>query len=327
MNLRMLIIIGATWCATTATYGADKTALAKDAVADTPVTTTSVTIPVAEPTSPKPSGNRKGADVVRPGETKPTEQQIKDWNAPIKGFHPIKRMMRPLWKLRQEARSLEGNIMDLQKPMSGLQPAFASMESRMGGVQDELKSMGKELSGVNGNLHRLSGDLTHLKELSPTLVRVSDELQSLSGITHDLKELKGVRSDIRTATGHMQRLQDPLADLKGPLTSVTKPLATVQDQLTTVNGKVVRVHTQLVQMESQIAELIHEMKGLRQPMHGVSHPLTDVSAQLDSLNKLLTIILYAVATVAISMFVFGLIFIALAVKLRSKIAQVIADRK
>ncbi len=143
MNLRMLLIIGATWCATTASFGADKTALAKDAVADIPVTTTSVTIPVAEPTtSPKPSGYSKRADIVRPGETKPSEQQIKDWNAPIKGFHPIKRMMRPLWKLRQEARSLEGNIMELQKPMSGLQPAFASMESRMGGVQDELKSMG-----------------------------------------------------------------------------------------------------------------------------------------------------------------------------------------
>ncbi len=114
---------------------------------------------------------------MRPGEAPPTEQQIRDWNAPIKGFHPIKRMMRPLWKLRQEARSLESNIVDLQKPMMGLQPAFASMESQMGGVQDELKLMGKELSGVNGNSGKLSGDLTHLKELSPTLARVNHELR------------------------------------------------------------------------------------------------------------------------------------------------------
>lgn len=69
------------------------------------------------------------------------------------------------------------------------------------------------------------------------------------------------------------------------------------------------------------------MQGLRQPMDGVSSPLSEVRGQLDSLNKLLTIILFAVAAVAVGVFVFGLIFLGLAFKMRNKISQLLADRR
>ncbi len=62
-------------------------------------------------------------------------------------------------------------------------------------------------------------------------------------------------------------------------------------------------------------------------MDGVSSPLSEVRGQLDSLNKLLTIILFAVAAVAVGVFVFGLIFLGLAFKMRNKISQLLADRR
>lgn len=275
---------------------------------------TSVTIPAETNDAAKKTANG------------PTDAQIRDWNAPIKGFHPIKRMLRPLWRLRQEAIGLKADISALQKPMAGLQPAFTSLEGQMTGVQNEMRTMGKALTDVNSNLHQLSGDLTELRHLHPTLQKVDRELSGLGNIGQDIRAVTGVRNDIRVAVSHLKKLQTPIENLQAPLLSVSKPLATVEGQLIDVNGKVVRVHTQLVQMESQIDDLIHQMRDLRDPMTGVSSPLSDVRGQLDSLNKLLTIILYMVAAVVVGTFFFGIFFVAVVFKLRGRIGNFISEK-
>ena len=80
-------------------------------------------------------------------------------------------------------------------------------------------------------------------------------------------------------------------------------------------------------MGSQIGELITQMKELRDPMNSVSSPLTEVRGQLDSLNKLLTIILFAVAAVAIGVFAFGIFAVAVAFRLRGRIGNLLSDGK
>src|SRR6187455_424936 len=56
-------------------------------------------------------------------EKKPTAEQLRKWNAPIPWYHPLKRLMRPVWKLQQRAVQLEEQMMTLEAPMAKLQPS------------------------------------------------------------------------------------------------------------------------------------------------------------------------------------------------------------
>ncbi|HEY9793956.1 MAG TPA: hypothetical protein V6D22_26405 [Candidatus Obscuribacterales bacterium] len=130
---------------------------------------------------------------------------------PIKGFHPIKKLLQPVENLEktsvalgQQIMRLEGPIASLQTPMIGLQTKMTSVEQRMGEMQGKL-------SNVQG---------------------------SMVGVTHDMDDIghqmHGVRGDLGTMQTRIVQLEKPIIGLREPITAVAHPVEGVQTQLATV---------------------------------------------------------------------------------------------
>lgn len=116
---------------------------------------------------------------------------------PIKGFHPIKKLLRPVENLEGMSIKLEQQIMKLTGPISALQPPMVSLQGKMNNVDKQLGSMQEQLTSTQN-------------------------------------EVKGVRSDIAGMRKDIQELKAPLNSLQRPIANVSKPLEEVQQQLNIV---------------------------------------------------------------------------------------------
>jgi hypothetical protein len=128
-----------------------------------------------------------GAKVTQQDLQEPSQQ-------PIKGFHPIKKLMRPVENLEGMSIKLEQQIMKLEGPIAGLQPPMRNLEGKMTTVDTEIKSMQTKLTGMQS-------------------------------------QVDGVRSDLKAMREQIAKLQEPIEGLRKPIATVGKPLEQVQQQL------------------------------------------------------------------------------------------------
>jgi hypothetical protein len=116
---------------------------------------------------------------------------------PIKGFHPIKKLLRPVENLEGMSVKLEQQIMKLEGPIAGLQPPMINLQKKMNKVDDHLGQMEGRLDGMSG-------------------------------------QVNGVREDIAGMRKDIQELKTPIQQLRGPIGTVAKPLEAVQMQLSLI---------------------------------------------------------------------------------------------
>jgi len=116
---------------------------------------------------------------------------------PIKGFHPIKRLLQPVENLEGMSIKLEQQIMKLEGPIAGLQPPMLNLQKKMTGVDEQIGTMQGRLNGMQ-------------------------------------TEVVGVRSDIAGMRKDIEALREPIVALRGPIGNVAKPLEAVQQQLNMV---------------------------------------------------------------------------------------------
>ena len=148
---------------------------------------------------------------------------------PIKGFHPIKRIMRPVENLAKQSVMLGQQIMRLEGPIASLQPSMLQLEERMTGVKQEMGSMQTKLgamqtqvAGVRGDMHSISGQM--------------------GGVRGDLG---GMRTQIVELQGPIKDLQAPIERLEGPIQQVAQPVSGVQRQLADVDKNLAELKTLL----------------------------------------------------------------------------------
>lgn len=114
--------------------------------------------------------------------------------APIHGFHPIKKLMRPVENLEGMSIKLEQQIMKLEGPIAGLQPPMINLQHKMDKVDQSIGTMHGQL----------------------------DSMQT---------EVTGVRSDLAVMRKDIEALKEPIVALKGPIGTVAKPLEKLENQL------------------------------------------------------------------------------------------------
>ena len=113
---------------------------------------------------------------------------------PIQGFHPIKKLVKPLTNLESTTEKLDAKARGLEQPISNLNKPMVQVQQRVVSVD----------KGV--------GNLTH------GIDRVAD---SVSGARQDVA---GVRQEIAN-------LRKPVCALQKPVEAVAHPLMAVQQQL------------------------------------------------------------------------------------------------
>ncbi len=123
---------------------------------------------------------------------------------PIKGFHPIKRLLRPVENLEGMSIKLEQQIMKLEGPIAALQPPMVNLQKKMNGVD------------------------SHLEDTNNTLGKMEYRLHSVED------QVKGARTDIDSVRQEINALKEPITGLRGPLGTIAKPLEAVQTQLNLV---------------------------------------------------------------------------------------------
>jgi DNA repair exonuclease SbcCD ATPase subunit len=116
---------------------------------------------------------------------------------PIKGFHPIKKLLRPVENLEGMTVKLEQQIMKLEGPIAALQPPMINLQKKMNKVDDHLGQMEGRLGGMSS-------------------------------------QVSGVREDIANMRKDIQELKTPIQQLRGPIGTVAKPLEAVQNQLSLI---------------------------------------------------------------------------------------------
>jgi chromosome segregation ATPase len=116
---------------------------------------------------------------------------------PIKGFHPIKKILRPVENLEGMSIKLEQQIMKLEGPIASLQPPMKNLQTKMGSVDQQIEQMQNQLNGMQS-------------------------------------QVTGVRSDLHAMKKQIAQLQEPIEALRKPITGVSKPLEQVQQQLNLV---------------------------------------------------------------------------------------------
>lgn len=116
---------------------------------------------------------------------------------PIKGFHPIKRALRPIENLEGIVIKLQQQIFKLAGPISALQPTMITLHEKMDGVEGQLSTMHDQLGGTQ-------------------------------------QEVTGVRSDIAAMRKDIQALKQPIIALEKPVAGVAQPLEDVMNKLNLV---------------------------------------------------------------------------------------------
>jgi len=122
-------------------------------------------------------------------------------DAPITGFHPIKRAIAPIVQLEKNSVQLQQQIMKLDGPISALQPAMNKLHGKLDKVDSRLGEM-------DGHIVTVDQHVTAVDQ-----------------------QMSGVRSDLSKMRGDLTQLQSPLHSLLGPLNNVARPLEEVRTQL------------------------------------------------------------------------------------------------
>jgi chromosome segregation ATPase len=161
---------------------------------------------------PKETAKRTAAAVNQVPGVKVKESDLEPpAQPPIKGFHPIKKLLRPVENLEGMSIKLEQQIMKLEGPIAGLQPPMIKLQNKMTGVNDQIGKMENRLTGVQ---NQVQGTRTDLSSMRSDINKINSDLNLLR---QDVQELKG-----------------PIIAIKRPLADVATPLSEVKGQLTMV---------------------------------------------------------------------------------------------
>lgn len=135
---------------------------------------------------------------------------------PIKGFHPIKRLLRPIEQLQAQSIRLEQQIMHLEGPIASLQTPMLDLHERMGVVDNRVYIMYNRLGAVHTRLGEMHDQLGGMKKgLDGVQLQVSGAREDLTSMREDIAELKKT----------VKILQGPLSDVAGPLQGVQNQLS------------------------------------------------------------------------------------------------------
>ncbi|MBS1955487.1 MAG: hypothetical protein JST89_14990 [Cyanobacteria bacterium SZAS-4] len=134
---------------------------------------------------------------------------------PIKGFHPIKKLLRPVIRLGKGSVEIQQSMMKLEGPIAGLQPSMSALDHKLTSVDHQMVHMQKQLTDMGGNVNHINSGIEKVG------TRMDEVRQDISGMT---QQVKGLIVPIRA-------LQTPLHELMEPLRDVTKPMSQVHDQL------------------------------------------------------------------------------------------------
>jgi septal ring factor EnvC (AmiA/AmiB activator) len=168
-------------------------------------------VPVQDVSAKKDQMNKETAKAVNkvPGvNLKQADLQPPADDPPIKGFHPIKKLLQPVVRLEKNSVQLQQQIMKLEGPIGALQPAMLGLHSKMDGVDKRMVSMQGNLSDMSTQVKGVSG--------------------KMDGVRQDIT---GMRIQIKGLEVPIRQLQKPLNDLKEPLSNVAQPLQEVQKEL------------------------------------------------------------------------------------------------
>ncbi|HEY9682368.1 MAG TPA: hypothetical protein V6C86_12375 [Oculatellaceae cyanobacterium] len=149
-----------------------------------------------KPTEKQKKAAGDTAEVVNqiPGVKVSKEDLVPPSAPPIKGFHPIKKLLRPVENLEGMSIKLEQQIMKLEGPIASLQPPMIKLQHKMDGVQGSLGNMHRQLDGMQG-------------------------------------QLSGVRTDIAGMRKDIESLKTPIQHLEGPIANVSRPLEQLEVRL------------------------------------------------------------------------------------------------
>jgi len=253
--------------------------------------------------APPKSYEANATTVVDGTAYQPTEKQLHEWNTPIKGFHPIKRITRPLWKLRQSTSSLEQRLIGLEQPMNKLQPSVAGLEKRLETMDKSLAGLSIKMDSLDTNLPILNDGMNQVTE---QLKHVRTEVHSIVGIRRDLAELNKGKKDLKTLSGQIKTLGSSLKELQQPMLSMATPLNQIHYQLletkgdfTNMDSELDKLRNQIATMNSQIADLKGSLGQLKEPVLTINRPLNQVHSDLAELNGILHTLLLAVLAVGV----------------------------
>jgi hypothetical protein len=148
---------------------------------------------------------------------------------PIHGFHPIKRIMRPVENLAKQSVILGQNIMRLEAPIASLQPSMLGLKNEMGRVENRMGSVQGTVGSMQGTLGRVNS--------------------GVGGVRTDMRAVRGDITGVRGDLGGMRRdiasLEKPIQELRDPLREVSKPVSTINEQLAKVDSSLTDLKTLL----------------------------------------------------------------------------------
>jgi peptidoglycan hydrolase CwlO-like protein len=148
----------------------------------------------------------------------PKDLQPPASDVPIRGFHPIKKMLQPIERLEKNSVQLEQQIMKLEGPIAGLQEPMLGLQKRMGSVEQRMLGVQEEISVVGSRADQVSSKIANISE-------------QVSGVRNDLSDM---RQRITNLSGPIKALQQPLVDVAQPLGMVNSELEKLAALITSI---------------------------------------------------------------------------------------------
>ena len=257
---------------------------------------------VSETTSTGTSKPPPAVPVLKGNDDAPTATQMQEWNTPLKGFHPIKSVTRPIWKLRREVLDLQGNIVTLQRPMSGLQPAFNTLEDKMSQVDTSITRISDHLGALDKQMTQMENEVSGARKEMHAVVGIRNDLREMMKVREDLKEIPKIRGEMHQMGKQMKSLEIPLSQLQTPMVSLMEPIKGVHSNLSTLQQQMTSVQSQITDMRQDIRSTSERMKEMQAPMTAVCEPLNELRSELKELNSSLAALVRAsmISVVAVS---------------------------
>ncbi len=267
---------------------------------------------VVTPVQDAKSGSRQSTDraikssssakVVSDEDLLPTEKQMAEWNKPIRGIHPIKRIVRPIWKLKQQAAELQTHIIELRRPIDSLQPTFARMEVKIAQADEQMLDIRGQLTRMNANLNEVAIYLPKVQGLSQTLGIVREDLRSVLTLREDIRGVSAMRADILSMSKQMKELEKPLHAVQQPMIALISPMESIQHQVAQIGDKMSTVQAEVTLTREQLISVHQKIEEVKKPLNDVAQPLAEVRGELKELNRLLrTVLLISVALISSAM--------------------------
>ncbi|MBX9722266.1 MAG: hypothetical protein K2X81_12775 [Candidatus Obscuribacterales bacterium] len=150
--------------------------------------------PAATPEQKKQAADTAAVMNKVPGVSVTKEDLTPPTLPPIRGFHPIKKALRPIEDMEAMVVKLQQQIMRLEGPISGLNPPMVSLQQKMSTTNDRINTMQNQLTSME-------------------------------------HQVTGVRSDLARMEKSISKLEGPITSLQKPISNVARPLEEVQKQL------------------------------------------------------------------------------------------------